>query len=109
MTVAAVSRRAGVSRTFLYSNPEARALLADATADARARRAQDLAGHDAGPEATWRERVRAAAQSRSDTPAIMQTGMICMAPSMSGAGRRICPARRCPGIPVPPQEHQPDG
>jgi hypothetical protein len=57
VTVAAVSRRGGVSRTFLYSNPEARALLAGATADARARRAQDLAGHDAGPEATWRERA----------------------------------------------------
>jgi hypothetical protein len=57
VTVAAVSRRGGVSRTFLYSNPEARALLAGATADARARRAQDLAGNDAGPEATWRERA----------------------------------------------------
>jgi hypothetical protein len=57
VTIAAVSRRAGVSRTFLYSNSEARALLADATADTRARTAQDLAGRDAGQEAAWRERA----------------------------------------------------
>ncbi len=57
VTVAAVSRRAAVSRTFLYSNPEARALLADAIAGTRARTAQDLAGHDAGQEAAWRERA----------------------------------------------------
>ena len=57
VTVAAVSRRAAVSRTFLYSNPEARALLVAAIAGTRARTAQDLAGHDAGQEATWRERA----------------------------------------------------
>ena len=57
VTVAAVSRRAGVSRTFLYSNPQAQALLAGAIADTRARTAQDLAHHDAGQEATWRERA----------------------------------------------------
>ena len=57
VTVAAVSRRAGVSRTFLYSNPEARELLAGATAGTRACTAQDLAGHDAGQEAAWRERA----------------------------------------------------
>jgi chaperonin cofactor prefoldin len=57
VTVAAVSRRAGVSRTFLYSNPEARALLAGAITDTRVRTAQGLAGQDAGQEATWRERA----------------------------------------------------
>lgn len=57
VTVAAVSRRAGVSRTFLYSNPGARALLADAIAGTRAGTAQDLAGRDAGQEAAWRERA----------------------------------------------------
>jgi len=57
VTIAAVSRRAAVSRTFLYSNPEARALLAGAAADTRACTAQDLAGHDAGQEAAWRERA----------------------------------------------------
>ncbi len=57
VTVAAVSRRAGVSRTFLYSNTEARALLADAAADTRTRTAQDLADHDMRQEAAWRERA----------------------------------------------------
>ena len=57
VTVVAVSRRAGVSRTFLYCNQEARVLLAGAMAGTRARTAQDLAGHDAGQEATWRERA----------------------------------------------------
>lgn len=57
VTVAAVSRRAGVSRTFLYSNPEARALLAGAAAGTQARTAQDLPGRDAGQEAAWRERA----------------------------------------------------
>jgi chromosome segregation ATPase len=57
VTVTAVSRRAAVSRTFLYSNPEARALLAGAIAGTRARTTQDLAGHDAGQEAAWRERA----------------------------------------------------
>ena len=55
--LARVSRRAGVSRTFLYSNLEARALLADATAATRARTAQDLTGRDARQEAAWRERA----------------------------------------------------
>jgi Family of unknown function (DUF6262) len=57
VTVAAVSRRAAVSRTFLYSNPEARVLLAGAAADAQARTVQDLAGQDARQEAVWRERA----------------------------------------------------
>jgi hypothetical protein len=57
VTVAAVSRRAAVSRTFLYSNAEARELLADAAAGTRARTVQDLAHRDAGQEATWRERA----------------------------------------------------
>jgi len=57
LTVAAVSRRAGVSRTFLYSNPEARAVLADAMADTGDRKAHDLAERDTRQEATWRERA----------------------------------------------------
>ena len=57
VTVAAVGRRAGVSRTFLYSNPQARAALADAMADTQTRQAQDLASRDAEQEATWRERA----------------------------------------------------
>ena len=57
VTVAAVSRRAAVSRTFLYSNPEARAVLADAMADAGDRKVHDLAERDARQEGTWRERA----------------------------------------------------
>ncbi len=57
VTVASVGRRAGVSRTFLYSNPQARAALASAMADTQARQAQDLASRDTEQEATWRERA----------------------------------------------------
>jgi uncharacterized coiled-coil protein SlyX len=58
ITVANTARRAGVSRTFLYQNADARALVeryADkaAIAKTRAKSAQDL---DA--QATWRERAR---------------------------------------------------
>jgi hypothetical protein len=75
VTVAAVSRRAAVSRTFLYSNPEAQALLAYATADTRARTAQDLTGHDAGQEATWRDgHSTPRAHSRPRTPRSSSSG-----------------------------------
>jgi hypothetical protein len=57
VTVAAVARRAGVSRTFLYSNPQARAAVAGATAQCGARRAEDLAAQDTEQEASWRERA----------------------------------------------------
>jgi len=39
------------------AHPQARALLAAAIPDTRARTAQDLAGRDARQEATWRERA----------------------------------------------------
>ena len=57
VTVAAVSRRAGVSRTFLYSNPDARTAVAAALAESGERRAQMLAAQDGEQEATWRERA----------------------------------------------------
>ncbi len=57
VTVAAVARRAGVSRTFLYGNPQARAAVAGAAAEAGTRRAQAQAVQDAGQEASWRERA----------------------------------------------------
>ena len=57
VTIAAVARRAGVSRTFLYDNPQARAVVAGATAQYGTRRAQDLAAQDAKQEASWRERA----------------------------------------------------
>jgi hypothetical protein len=57
VSVAGVSRRAGVSRTFLYANPDARAAVATAIADADERRAQTLADQDDRQESTWRERT----------------------------------------------------
>ncbi|MBW0105275.1 DUF6262 family protein [Pseudonocardia sp. KRD291] len=57
VSVAAVSRRAGVSRTFLYANPHARAVVAAAIADADERRAQALADQHDQHETTWRERA----------------------------------------------------
>jgi hypothetical protein len=56
ISVAAVSRRAGVSRTFIYENPEARSAVAAAIADADERRSQALTDLDDQHEATWRER-----------------------------------------------------
>ncbi|MET9386258.1 DUF6262 family protein [Streptomyces sp. NPDC002928] len=57
VSVAAVARRADVSRTFLYDNPEARAAVASAMAEAGERRTQLLADQDHEREATWRERA----------------------------------------------------
>lgn len=57
VSVAAISRRADVSRTFLYTNAEARSAVATAIADADARRGQALVDLDEQHEATWRERA----------------------------------------------------
>lgn len=57
VTVAAVARQAGVSRTFLYTSPQARAAVASAAAQYGTQRDQDQAGSDTGQEATWRERA----------------------------------------------------
>jgi hypothetical protein len=56
-SVAAIARRAGVSRTFLYDNPEARTAVATAMAEAGQRRVQTLVNADNEREATWRERA----------------------------------------------------
>ena len=56
-SVAAVARRAGVSRSFIYDNPEARAAVAAALAEAGEHRVQLLAEADDQREATWRERA----------------------------------------------------
>jgi hypothetical protein len=56
-SVAAIARRAGVSRTFLYSNPDARTAVATALADAGERRVQMATAQDDKQEATWRERA----------------------------------------------------
>jgi len=57
VSVAAVSRRADVSRTFLYGNPDARAAVAAAIAQAGEQRTQILDAQDDEREATWRERA----------------------------------------------------
>ncbi|MFE2717864.1 DUF6262 family protein [Streptomyces mirabilis] len=57
VSVAAVARRADVSRTFLYDNSEARTAIAAAMAEAGERRSQMLTDQDNEREATWRERA----------------------------------------------------
>ena len=58
VSVAAVARRADVSRTFLYDNPEARAAVAAAIGrDRRAPRAAARRPGRPSSEATWRERA----------------------------------------------------
>ena len=57
VSVAAVSRRADVSRTFLYGNPDARAAVAAAIAQAGEQRSRILDAQDDEREATWRERA----------------------------------------------------
>ncbi|AEV81194.1 hypothetical protein ACWT_0181 [Actinoplanes sp. SE50] len=57
ISVAAVARRATVSRTFLYANPQAKVAVSDAMAEAGERRSQVLDDQAVGREATWRERA----------------------------------------------------
>ncbi|MGO4457288.1 DUF6262 family protein [Streptomyces sp. M-16] len=57
VSVAAVARRADVSRTFLYDNSEARVAVATAMAETGERRNQLLADQDDERQATWRERA----------------------------------------------------
>lgn len=64
VSVAAIARRADVSRTFLYDNPEARAAIATAMAEAGERRDRTLAEQDDEREATWRERALNAEEGR---------------------------------------------
>jgi uncharacterized coiled-coil protein SlyX len=57
ITVAAVARRADVSRTFLYQNPDARRLVNQAAGEATGQRTRDQTEHAAQVEASWRERA----------------------------------------------------
>jgi chromosome segregation ATPase len=57
VSVAVVARRAGVSRTFLYTNADAKTAVADAIRDAGDQRSRLLAEADDSREATWRERA----------------------------------------------------
>jgi hypothetical protein len=57
VSVAAISRRADVSRTFLYGNADARAAVAAAIAQAGGQRSRILDAQDDEREATRRERA----------------------------------------------------
>ncbi len=57
VTFPAVARQAAVSRTFLYDNPDARALVEQALTRTVATRAQARTERDAAQEASWRERA----------------------------------------------------
>mgnify|MGYP000937822273 CR=1 FL=1 len=57
VSIATVARRADVSRSFLYDNPEARAAVATVMAQAGERRIRMLAEQDDEREASWRERA----------------------------------------------------
>ncbi|WP_194922561.1 hypothetical protein [Catenulispora pinisilvae] len=57
LSVAAVARRANVSRTFIYSNPDAGAAVAAAITASGERTIALLTAADDEREATWRERA----------------------------------------------------
>jgi chromosome segregation ATPase len=57
VTFRGVAARAGVSRTFLYENPEARRLVQDAIAAANQERCVAVVEQDSQAEASWRERA----------------------------------------------------
>ncbi len=57
VTHPAVARRAAVSRTFLYENPDARTLMEAAGTAHTAQRKRDQAAQDSTAEAPWRERA----------------------------------------------------
>ena len=57
VSVAAVARRASVSRTFLYTNSDAKTAVADAIRESGDQRSRLLAEADDSREATWRERA----------------------------------------------------
>jgi hypothetical protein len=57
LTVAAVARRANVSRTFVYDNPQARAAVAAALAADSERHGQLNLAQSSTQQAVWRERA----------------------------------------------------
>lgn len=57
VTYPAVARRVGVSRTFLYQNPDARKLMATAVAAADDGRRRAQAGQDGQAQMAWRQRA----------------------------------------------------
>ena len=73
VSVAAVARRADVSRTFLYDNPEARTAIAAAMTQAGQTRTSMLANQDEQHEATWRERALNAEEALKSAHAEIQS------------------------------------
>lgn len=73
ITSSAVGRRAGVSRTFLYQNPDARTLVAEAAARAEGRRVQQHQQAASEANATWRERALNAEDGLKQAVAEIQT------------------------------------
>ncbi|MCK9904545.1 hypothetical protein CC117_30910 [Parafrankia colletiae] len=57
VTYPAVARRAGVSRTFLYQNADAKKLVTTAIAASGDQRRRTHATHDAQVEASWHQRA----------------------------------------------------
>jgi hypothetical protein len=57
LTYPAVAARAGVSRTFLYQNTDAKKLVATAIEAAGDRKRRDRATRDANVEASWHQRA----------------------------------------------------
>ena len=57
ISVAVVSRRAGVSRTFLYTNPDAKTAVAEAIRESGDQRSRLVVETDDPREASWRERA----------------------------------------------------
>jgi chromosome segregation ATPase len=57
ISVAVLARRADVSRTFLYTNPEAKTVVAKAIRDHGDQRSRLVTEADDSREATWRERA----------------------------------------------------
>jgi chromosome segregation ATPase len=57
VSVAAVARRAGVSRTFLYTNPDAKTAVAEAIRQAGNQQRRLVVETEDARELTWRERA----------------------------------------------------
>jgi hypothetical protein len=66
VTCAGVARLAGVSRSFLYENDQARALITTAQARTQARTAGTVPAATSQQEASWRERALNAEQRARD-------------------------------------------
>ncbi|OAR21990.1 hypothetical protein A8W25_30330 [Streptomyces sp. ERV7] len=67
VTIRAIAERAGVSATFCYENPDARALVQAAVAHTRQRRAQGAQQEHERIETSWRERALNAEEALTRT------------------------------------------